>query len=59
MLSLYIAGSVFIVAYLFLVWVATRVPELVDDGPAATFEELPQLKPTVLAGVHFLLPVVV
>ena len=58
-LSLYIAGSVFILAYLVLVWVSTRVPELVDDGPEATFEELPQIKPTVLAGVHFLLPVVV
>ncbi len=57
--SLYIAAVVFAVAYVGLLWISTRVPELVDEGPDATFEELPKLKPTILAGVHFLLPVVV
>jgi TRAP transporter 4TM/12TM fusion protein len=57
--SLYIACAVFLVAYLGLLWISTRMPELELDDPDATFSELPETRPTLLAGLHFLLPVVV
>lgn len=57
--SIYIACVVFVVAYLGLLWVSTRMPELALDDPNATFDALPETRPTLLAGLHFLLPVVV
>lgn len=57
--SIYIACLVFILAYLGLLRISTRMPELVIDDPDATFKELPKTRPTLLAGLHYLLPVVV
>jgi len=47
------------VAYVALVWYASRVPELKLDDPNAPVVELPEAAPTVKAGLHYLLPVVV
>ncbi len=41
--------------YVYLVYVASKVPDLDRDD----LEHLPQVRPTVLSGLHFLLPIVV
>ncbi len=41
--------------YIYLVYIASRVPDLDTDE----LEHLPQVRPTVLSGLHFLLPIVV
>ncbi len=51
-----IVCGILFVAYLFLLWLACRVPEL-DTSHEIT--ELPPLGQTALAGVHYLLPIVV
>lgn len=52
----WIAGAVFIVAYLFLVKVAVKYPDL---GRSDQIDELPEAGPVVKSGLYFLLPVVV
>ncbi len=47
------------VAYLALLWVGVRYPELADIGESEGLDRLPEARPTVMAGLHFLLPVVV
>jgi TRAP transporter 4TM/12TM fusion protein len=46
-------------AYLGLLWVSSRVPELHLDDPDSAIVELPEAQPTILSGLHFLLPLVV
>lgn len=53
--TIYIVGGLLAVIYVFLLWVACRVPEL-DDSKE--INELPPLGPTLQAGLYFLLPVV-
>ncbi len=53
--TIYIVGGLLAVAYVFLLWVACRVPEL---DTSKEINELPPLGPTVQAGLYFLLPVV-
>jgi TRAP transporter 4TM/12TM fusion protein len=48
-----------LVAYLGLLWYATRYPELHVDDPNSAVAELPEVGPTVKSGLYFLLPVVV
>ena len=50
--------SAALLAYLGLVWVASRVPDLALDDPNSPVVELPEMRPTALSGLHFLLPVV-
>lgn len=57
--SIYIACLVFALAYFGLIWLSTRMPELVVDASDATIDELPEVRPTLLAGLHYVLPVVV
>ncbi len=45
--------------YVFLVWYSTSVPELEQDDPNAKMVSLPETAPTAVAGVYFLLPIVV
>jgi TRAP transporter 4TM/12TM fusion protein len=47
------------VVYLALAFLGARYPELSIDDPNAPVVQLPETKPTVLSGLHFLLPVVV
>ncbi len=45
-------------AYLWIIWLVSRQPDLEIDDPHAPLLELPPVKQTVLAGLHYLLPVV-
>ncbi|MEH6476647.1 MAG: TRAP transporter permease [Sneathiella sp.] len=53
----WILGAMIIVAYVYLVSICAKVPDLVMDDPNAPIDALPDPKPTILAGLHFLLPV--
>jgi TRAP transporter 4TM/12TM fusion protein len=46
-------------AYLSLLWISSRQPELVLDDPDAPVFELPEAAPTLQSGLHYLLSVVV
>jgi TRAP transporter 4TM/12TM fusion protein len=46
-------------AYLGLLWVGTRQPELTVDDPNSPVFELPETGPTLKSGMHYLLSVVV
>jgi TRAP transporter 4TM/12TM fusion protein len=52
-------GLLLLAAYLGLLWVGSRQPELPLDDPNAPVFELPEIKPTVRSGLHYLLAVVV
>lgn len=54
--TIYIVSVLLAVAYLLLLWVACRVPELEQT---TEINELPPLGPTAQAGLYYLLPVVV
>jgi TRAP-type uncharacterized transport system fused permease subunit len=53
--SMAVISTLTILTYIFLVYIASTVPDLSTDE----IEELPKVGPTVLAGLHYLLPVVV
>lgn len=48
-----------LIAYMGLVFLASREPDLELDDPDAPLTELPHLVPTLLTGLHFLLPIYV
>ena len=54
--TLYVVTVLLMVAYLFLLWYACKVPEL---DQSTDIKELPELGPTAQAGYYFLLPIVV
>ncbi len=54
-----IVGGALLAAYVGLLWVSAKQPELELDDPNAPVFELPETKPTLLAGLHYLLSVVV
>ena len=54
--TIYIVSALLAVSYLFLLWVACRVPELESSHE---IKELPPLGQTAQAGYYFLLPIVV
>ncbi len=56
--ALWIVLGLMAVIYLLLLRIVAAEPDLVIDDPNAEVIELPPLKETVLAGLHFLLPVV-
>ncbi len=58
-LAPWIIGALIILTYIYLVSICAKVPDLVMDDPNAPIVALPEPKPTVLAGLHFLLPVAV
>ncbi len=53
------AALIALVAYLVLLWVASRVPDLEEDDPEAPITELPKAGPTAVTGLYFLLPIVI
>ncbi len=55
----WVIALLLVAVYLALVAYAARFPELKLDDPNAPVVELPEVAPTVKAGLHFLLPVVV
>lgn len=54
-----VIGVGLLLAYLGLLWVSSRQPELAIDDPNAPVFELPETGPTVRSGLHYLLAVVV
>jgi TRAP transporter 4TM/12TM fusion protein len=57
--AVWIIGAGLLGAYVALMWVASRQPELTLDDPNAPVFELPETQPTLLSGLHYLLSVVV
>ncbi len=57
--TLWAMSALFIVAYLILLSVAARYPDLTADDPDAPLTELPEVGPTVRTGLHYLLPIIV
>ncbi len=47
------------IAYLVLAWLASRYPDLEVDAPDAPVTELPQLGPTAVTGLYYVLPIIV
>jgi TRAP transporter 4TM/12TM fusion protein len=56
--AIWIVLGLITVAYVALVRIVAAEPDLVIDDPTAEVIELPALKETLLAGLHYLLPVV-
>ena len=56
--TIYAVGILFIVAYVLLLKVAANYPDLELDDPNAPVTELPELKPTAMAGYYYLLPII-
>lgn len=56
--SIYWVGAIVLFAYIFLLWLASRVPEhpsTLDE----TIREVPDALPTLQGGLHYLLPLIV
>ena len=58
-LTPWIAGAAVLAVYVWLVSLCAAYPDLVIDDPNSDIVALPEPKPTVMAGLHFLLPVIV
>lgn len=52
-----LAGVLMIALYIWLLKVAASYPELEIDDPNAPLITIPELKPTLMAGLHFALPI--
>jgi len=52
-----LAGVLMIALYVWLLKIASTYPELEIDDPNAPLVEIPKLKPTLMAGLHFALPI--
>ncbi|MDP3085692.1 MAG: TRAP transporter permease [Rubrivivax sp.] len=57
--AIYVIGVGVLAAYIGLLWVGSRQPELKLDDPDAPVFELPETAPTLKSGLHYLLSVVV
>ncbi len=57
--TMWAMSVIFIVAYLILLSIAARYPDLTVDDPNAPLTELPEVGPTVRTGLHYLLPIIV
>ncbi len=57
--AIWVIGVLLAVVYVALLKVAASNPPLPAEDPDAPLEKLPQTRPVLLSGLHFLLPVVV
>jgi TRAP transporter 4TM/12TM fusion protein len=57
--AIWVIGVLLAVVYVSLLKVAASNPPLPAEDPDAPLEKLPQTRPVLLSGLHFLLPVVV
>ena len=57
--AIWVIGTLLAVVYLILLKVAASTPALPAEDPDAPLEKLPETRPVLLSGLHFLLPVVV
>ncbi|MCX2524053.1 TRAP transporter permease [Larsenimonas rhizosphaerae] len=55
----WIVGLLLAVVYILLLKLGSNYPPLEHDHPDSDITELPQTRPTVMVGLHFLLPVIV
>ncbi|NQD93615.1 TRAP transporter permease [Pseudomonas sp. CrR25] len=55
----WVVGGLLAALYLGLLKIAASVPPLPPEDPDAPLDKLPQTRPVLLSGLHFLLPVVV
>ncbi|ARS52774.1 TRAP transporter permease [Kushneria konosiri] len=55
----WVVSIALMVIYVGLLKLGARYPELEHDSPDASITTLPQTRPTVMVGLHYLLPVVV
>ena len=58
-MTLWAGMALFVVAYLVLVTIAAKRPDLEVDDPDAPMLELPRAGEVALTGLHFLLPIVI
>ncbi|MEP4190198.1 MAG: TRAP transporter permease [Sneathiella sp.] len=58
-LTPWVVGACIMVVYVYLVSLCAKYPDLEIDDPNAPVTALPEPGPTVMAGLHFLLPVAV
>ncbi len=58
-LSMVVVMAVAGVAYLVLIWLAAKRPDLVDDDPEGPILELPKAGETAITGLYFLLPIII
>jgi len=58
-MTVWAGSAIFLVAYLVLVWIAAKRPDLEMDDPNAPMLVLPRAGEVALTGLHFLLPIVV
>lgn len=56
-LTPWVIGALLVALYVYLTSVCAKYPDLVLDDPNAPVTSLPEPGPTVMAGLHFLLPV--
>ena len=57
--TFYAVSILFVVVYVVLAYVASRYPDLEVDDPNAPVSVLPEVKPTMMTGLYYLLPIVV
>ncbi|WP_278400738.1 TRAP transporter permease [Stutzerimonas kunmingensis] len=57
--ALWVIGALLALVYLGLLKIAASNPPLPHEDPDAPLEHLPETRPVLLSGLHFLLPVVV
>ena len=57
--AIWVIGALLVAVYLGLLKVAASKPPLPPEDPNAPLEKLPETRPVLLSGLHFLLPVVV
>ncbi|MBU2331633.1 MAG: TRAP transporter permease [Gammaproteobacteria bacterium] len=57
--ALWVIGALLALVYLGLLKIAASNPPLPHEDPDAPLERLPETRPVLLSGLHFLLPVVV
>jgi len=57
--TIYAVSVLFVIAYIALLSVAAKYPDLEIDDPNAEVTELPETKPTALAGLYYLIPIIV
>ncbi|WP_070884430.1 TRAP transporter permease [Pseudomonas argentinensis] len=55
----WVIGALLLIAYVALLKVAASNPPLPPEDPNTPLEKLPETRPVLLSGLHFLLPVVV
>ncbi|WP_421876476.1 TRAP transporter permease [Pacificispira sp.] len=53
----WVVGALLILVYVFLVRICATYPDLEPDDPDSEIVSLPLPKPTIMSGLHFLLPV--